>query len=259
MSTSPAKPVAVFGFLLGVWFLVYWVYDARPPAGISFDGPPGLSSEIRDGAEPAVQVESVEPLPPAPPLPAGPGGPSPSRTEAGPSGVTRVVPPQFRSYTVQSGDRSFDAISRRLFGTPRHADAISRSNPYVTPDKLIPGRTKLRIPLDPSNVQGRVVTVPVQPPAGTGAAAPRLAPPRPPAPPESATAGRPSAGTPASGAPGPAAEEHVVQPGETLSAVAKLTLGKASAWRRLYEANRDRIDNPDRLKPGTRLRIPPAE
>jgi nucleoid-associated protein YgaU len=49
---------------------------------------------------------------------------------------------------------------------------------------------------------------------------------------------------------------HVVQLGETLGSIAALFLGDAGRWREIFEANRDRIQNPDRIRVGQRLVIP---
>jgi nucleoid-associated protein YgaU len=49
---------------------------------------------------------------------------------------------------------------------------------------------------------------------------------------------------------------HTVVSGDTLSKIAKHHLGDANAWPRIYEANRDVLDNPDRIFPGQVLRIP---
>jgi nucleoid-associated protein YgaU len=47
-----------------------------------------------------------------------------------------------------------------------------------------------------------------------------------------------------------------VQPGDTLGTLARRYYGDAALWRRIYEANRDRISNPDLLLAGQRIRIP---
>ncbi len=47
-----------------------------------------------------------------------------------------------------------------------------------------------------------------------------------------------------------------VQPGDTLGTLARRYYGDAALWRRIYEANRDRIANPDLLLAGQRIRIP---
>ncbi len=53
-------------------------------------------------------------------------------------------------------------------------------------------------------------------------------------------------------------ERYTVVSGDTLSHIAKHFYGKP-AWQRIYDANRDQLDNPDRIKPGQVLRIPTAE
>jgi nucleoid-associated protein YgaU len=52
---------------------------------------------------------------------------------------------------------------------------------------------------------------------------------------------------------------YTVAKGDTLSKIAKDHYGKASRWPLIFEANRDQLDNPDRIKPGQVLRIPPAD
>jgi LysM repeat protein len=51
---------------------------------------------------------------------------------------------------------------------------------------------------------------------------------------------------------------YEVQPGDTLGAIALKYYGKASAYPKIFEANRDILDNPDLIKPGQKLRIPDA-
>lgn len=52
---------------------------------------------------------------------------------------------------------------------------------------------------------------------------------------------------------------YTVQKGDTLSHIAKAHYGKASQWQRIFAANRDQLDDPDRIRPGQVLRIPAAE
>ncbi|MEZ6014182.1 MAG: LysM peptidoglycan-binding domain-containing protein [Planctomycetota bacterium] len=54
----------------------------------------------------------------------------------------------------------------------------------------------------------------------------------------------------------PEVREVEVREGEGLWHVAKRALGDGNRWRELHEANRDRISNPDFVKPGTLLRLP---
>ena len=57
----------------------------------------------------------------------------------------------------------------------------------------------------------------------------------------------------------PPEQTYTVKKGDTLSAIAKQFYGKASAWPRIFEANRDQIDDPDKIFPGQVLRIPARE
>lgn len=56
-----------------------------------------------------------------------------------------------------------------------------------------------------------------------------------------------------------AARTYTVQSGDTLSAIAKQEYGDAGEWRRIFEANRDQINNPDLIHPGQELKIPSRE
>lgn len=53
-------------------------------------------------------------------------------------------------------------------------------------------------------------------------------------------------------------DRYTVRKGDTLSRISARpeVYGDAGAWRRLYDANRDRIPSPDRLTPGQEIRIP---
>lgn len=50
--------------------------------------------------------------------------------------------------------------------------------------------------------------------------------------------------------------DHTVAEGETLSSIAAERLGSAGRWREIYELNRDRLESPNRLRAGQRLRLP---
>jgi LysM repeat protein len=63
----------------------------------------------------------------------------------------------------------------------------------------------------------------------------------------------------AAGAAGSAtAVTYTVQAGDTLSKIAKQHLGDANAYMAIYEANRDQLSDPDKIKPGQVLKIPAA-
>ena len=52
---------------------------------------------------------------------------------------------------------------------------------------------------------------------------------------------------------------YTVAKGDTLSHIAKHFYGKASRWPAIFEANRDQLDDPDRIHPGQVLRIPASD
>jgi nucleoid-associated protein YgaU len=49
---------------------------------------------------------------------------------------------------------------------------------------------------------------------------------------------------------------YVVTKGDSLSAIAKREYGDMKEWRRIYDANRDIIKDPDLIYPGQTLRLP---
>lgn len=60
-------------------------------------------------------------------------------------------------------------------------------------------------------------------------------------------------------APPPAAgSTYTVVKGDSLSKIAKRLYGDAQQWRKIYEANKDQIKDPDLIHPGQTFRIPNA-
>lgn len=57
-------------------------------------------------------------------------------------------------------------------------------------------------------------------------------------------------------APRVSTKEYTVQQGDTLWKIAAKEYGSGYRWKYLYELNKDRIDNPDKLKPGITIIIP---
>ena len=51
-------------------------------------------------------------------------------------------------------------------------------------------------------------------------------------------------------------EEYTVKFGDTLSGISKRFLGAQTRYREIYDANKDRIADPDRLPVGTAIRVP---
>ncbi len=52
------------------------------------------------------------------------------------------------------------------------------------------------------------------------------------------------------------ATTYTVKAGDTLSKIAKEHLGDANAYSAIFEANRDQLSDPDKIKPGQVLKIP---
>lgn len=52
---------------------------------------------------------------------------------------------------------------------------------------------------------------------------------------------------------------HTVQSGDTLSAIAKEYYGDSGKYMRIFEANRDQLKDPDKIRVGQVLVIPPAD
>lgn len=55
-----------------------------------------------------------------------------------------------------------------------------------------------------------------------------------------------------------ASSTYTVKSGDSLSHIAKHLYGDASKWHQIYDANRDKIKNPDLIQPGWVLTIPSA-
>ena len=49
---------------------------------------------------------------------------------------------------------------------------------------------------------------------------------------------------------------YTVAAGDNLSKIAKHFYGNANAWKSIFDANRDQLSDPDRIKPGQILKIP---
>lgn len=58
-------------------------------------------------------------------------------------------------------------------------------------------------------------------------------------------------------APSAKPETYTVKSGDSLSKIAKHLYGDADKWHAIYEANKDKIKNPDLIYPGEVLTLPP--
>ncbi len=55
-----------------------------------------------------------------------------------------------------------------------------------------------------------------------------------------------------------AGQTYTVKSGDTLSKIAKDHLGDANAYMKIFNANKDQLTDPDKIKPGQVLKIPAA-
>jgi len=222
--------------LVAVWVSVYWFYDRGEPP-VTFDDHslspsdvtirPEAMAELSPGPAPVVPVRPVR-------TEAAPTK-RPAATPSTPPSGMRVIPPTFTEYVVQPRD-TFQTIARKLLGDSKYSRSIAEANKFVDPLRLMPGRTVLRIPVDPNNVEGRVVRDDQAPAAPVVKSEP--------------------AATPAARAIDAGFTEYVITREDTLSSIAQAFYGKSSLWRTIYEANTDVIPDPDQLKLGTTIRIP---
>lgn len=73
----------------------------------------------------------------------------------------------------------------------------------------------------------------------------------------SSTAPAPAPHADAPAAPvGGARRTYTVKAGDSLSKIAEREYGDASQWKKIYEANRDAIKNPDLIHPGQTFTLP---
>ena len=60
-----------------------------------------------------------------------------------------------------------------------------------------------------------------------------------------------------SGSSSTAAKIYEVVAGDSLSKIAKREYGNVNEWKRIFDANQDVLENPDKIYPGQKLKIPP--
>lgn len=226
MNAASRLGLATLALIL-IWVVVYWTTERPAPlVDLPSPGAPAITPANTDARITPAQ-------PPAPPQTQPttttetptPNNANDGEIVMGEQPINGVVPPSFRTITVQRGDDAWK-ISRRAYGTDAYWQAIMLANPSVDPNKLRAGM-ELRIPIDPKNIQGR--------PAGD---------------PQDTDEPTPPAQT---------FVEYTVTSNDTLSGIAKSIYGKASLWRLILNANRDKLrrDDGTDIRPGMVLRLPP--
>ena len=68
--------------------------------------------------------------------------------------------------------------------------------------------------------------------------------------------GASSTAPPPASTPAPAAQVYTVAKGDSLSKIAKHFYGNAYEWKRIFEANKGILKDPDKIFPGQKLEIP---
>jgi nucleoid-associated protein YgaU len=208
--------LAAVAVLAIVWVGVYWATPPapQPAAAIIFDGQGGRAEERPIRTQPSESALTA-----APP-PAITFDPEPVVREPA------VIPPAFRERVVRANE-TMESIAKTELGDTSLWTVVASANPRVDPLKLRPGMT-IRIPIDPTNIQGKPN--------------PALAPP----------SDAPAASSE------PARIEYVVRSGDTLGGIARTYYNSASKWRIILDANSDVLSRPEQLRPGMKLVIPPA-
>jgi len=51
-------------------------------------------------------------------------------------------------------------------------------------------------------------------------------------------------------------QTYEVKPGDSLSKIAKQLLGDGNAWKKIFDANKDILKDPNKIYPGQKLKIP---
>lgn len=249
MAQNPGKMAFGLLVLVLVWIGVYWWWTPQRGPRISYasDGAVISEANVPGGGvtrEPPFDAPLVTepPTEPAATTSQPEANSSASRQTSTPR-ERAVIPPVFIDYTIQKGD-TLAEISKRFFGTTAHASTIARANPFMDAGKLKTGRT-IRIPKDPSNVQGKPnpkFEAPQPATVDRNSSPPKI---------EQKQPDKPSKSQPA------ASTEYVVKSGDSLSKIAKTLYGDASMTDKIFQANRDALSSPDSLKEGQKLRIPP--
>lgn len=147
------------------------------------------------------------------------GGPPPAVVGLDPA-TARALP--YRMHTVSSGE-SLSAICSAEYGDPSLARELATYNGIDEPDHVEVG-ARIRLPKAGDLVRGR----------------PAVA--------------KPS--TPAPVSPAAKQKTYTVRKGDVLTTIASRVLGTSKKFNLIFEANRDKLDDPDDIRPGMVLRIP---
>ncbi len=137
-----------------------------------------------------------------------------------------LIPPEFTEHVVEFGER-MQTIAKQYYGSIDDWAVIAKANPGVDPQKLKPGMV-LRIPVDKTNIQGKVLGVKTRP-------------------------GVIRSHTPSDSK----VIEYMVQSGDSLSVISQRFYGSSRYARFIYESNRDILRSMDAISIGQVIKLPP--
>jgi nucleoid-associated protein YgaU len=189
------------------------------PPEFGRDPTPGPADPGHEPAGPVIPTDRGVAITPVP----GPGHgviPTPGPTP-GP-GPGRATPTG--NYVVQDGE-TLTSIARRVYGSANAWKTIAAANPGINPDRIRSGM-KITLPDHAGTSVARTPGTPVTPGAGRA----------------------PIVRT--------AARTVVVHEGDTLYSIARRSYGDGEKWDLIYNANKSKISDPDKVPAGVTLTIP---
>lgn len=189
--------------------------------------PPIIPSRSSDTIQLPGGLDST-PTPPAPPTHSGLGGTGLSMTPP----VTGTA----TTHKIVQGDM-LGTIAKKYGVTVK---AIEEANKGIDPTRLKVGT--------PINIPAPTATVATSRPAHSGATATTR--------PTGTAATHPAGGTAVASGPAKPGTPYVVKKGDTLSTIARAAYGEKGSWKKIADANKTAIPNPNAVTIGTEIQIP---
>ncbi len=216
------------------------VTPTPPPADGATHGPGAVTPPTRDGDTSPRRTDT----------PARPGD---TKSEDRSTLVREAQKPANAPgrYVVQAGD-TFTSIAREQLGDSKYVNRIQEANPGVVPEQLKEGQV---INLPPKEgAAAPTASGDKKEPSGSGTSTtgPKKEDTK-------SDTGKTEPTASDSAKTKPAEVTYVVEAGDTLVYIARTKLGNAARWKEIYELNKDKIKDPNRLLEGQTLRLPPKE
>ena len=271
-ASNPFRRLMLIGFFVfgGLWYYSYLSSNSAYDGNIL----PGLSPS--NGAQRPVATT----VPPQPAAPAERGtrenhGQLPPSVAPQPTAGTElpvptgspsamgILPRQPKAYVVQYGD-TIGSIANRFYGDVHKWRDIAQSNPYIDTFNLKQGTRLYLPPLERTQMTGEPAkprdltgsltkrVVPTDPNGGTQPQALKTMPSG--SSRATATNTNPTLGRRAT--PSTTTRTVTIKKGETLYAIADREYGSGKHWKKLYEANKGVLKDPESVKEGMKLVLP---